>query len=270
MADEIAPTAQAAPVSPAPAPAPVAAAVEPVAAPVATVTPEPAAAPVAPVSAVDSPVVAEPSTVLGSDTKPVEAPIVEKPVEPPKNGEAPAPEGSQSDEPAPLPTYEDFTLPEGVSVEEGALNDFVQEIAEFEVLSKADHAEVQAFAQKLIDRHVIQMKTALERQAEALQQAEVRKKTEWLEKVKADPVLGGNRFNTTTNAALEFIRTHGGDETQQAEFRTLMNETGIGNHPALIRMMANAMNAFREGGPLPAQKPVVESQSKVAKRYGTI
>jgi hypothetical protein len=69
---------------------------------------------------------------------------------------------------------------------------------------------------------------------------------------------------------LQFIRTHGGNEGQQQELRELFDNTGIGNHPALIRIFAKANMAMREGRPVPASTPVKATQSKVEKRYGSM
>ena len=82
-----------------------------------------------------------------------------------------------------------------------------------------------------------------------------------------DPEIGGNRWQTTVDSATNFIRTHGGTEAQQAEFHKIMDESGLGNHPAMIRILARAGAAMSEGRPLAAQAPAV-ALSKTQKLYG--
>lgn len=209
-----------------------------------------------------------PTTVLGAiETKPeiiptevpaeaVEIPVVETDA------------NSQSVETAPLPTYEPFVIPDDIKLEDTKLVEFTKELGEFQNLTKAGQAEVQAFGQKLVDRHLAEVQSATQRLSELYENAWKKQTSDWYESFKADPEIGGNREQTTVNAALEFVRTHGGNDAQQAEFRKLMETTGVGNHPAVIRLMANAMNAYREGKPLPAVKPVAQPTSKVSKRYG--
>lgn len=208
-----------------------------------------------------------------AEVKPVEAdkkttvpeikPTDTKPVE-----EAKKIEGNQSEEPAQLPTYEAFTLPEGVTLENERLSDFTKTLAEFETNTKADHAEVQKLGQQLVDRYVTDVTKTIERYNENVMNQWEKQKNEWKDSFIADPEIGGNRQETTLNSAKEFIRTHGGTSEQQSEFLKLMGSTGVGNHPAMIRMLANAMNANREGKPLPATKPMPEQRSKVVSRYG--
>src|SRR4051812_38285923 len=96
--------------------------VEPVQAVVAA--PAPIVAPVAetpPAAVVEAPKAPE-TTLLGEALKPVEpvvAPVTESPPV-----EAKGTEGGQSDEPAPPPKYEPFTLPEGVTFKEERMGEF--------------------------------------------------------------------------------------------------------------------------------------------------
>lgn len=191
------------------------------------------------------------------DTKPEE-----------KAGEEKKADGSQSEEPAPLPTYEEFKIPEGVILDKEPLEKFTKRLGEFQNLTKAETAKVQEFGQQLIDDHIAGVQDAVKRYNETLVKQWDKQRNDWKTKFEADPEIGGNRKDTTLKAALEFIRTHGGNEEQQVSLRKLFDETGVGNHPALIRVFANAMAANREGRALPASKPAPDSRSKVSTRYG--
>lgn len=260
-----APAVEAAPAAPASVPAqePVKTAESP--APVSTPTPGAAEKPAEP---------AAPTTILGAEppkaeVKPGEKPATEtKPAEGDKPaGDKPKEEGSQSAEPAPLPAYEEFKLPEGVTLKPELVGDFTKLLGEFENGVK-DHASMQDFGQKLVDKHVALVKEGVEKLHAAYQQTWEKQKTDWLQEFKDDPELGGNRQDTTVSAALKFISTHGGNETEQAEFRQLMEKTGLGNNKVMIRLLAKASKNMAEGRMNPAQTPIKEKQSKTQTLYG--
>lgn len=181
-------------------------------------------------------------------------------------------EPSQSDEPAPLPSYEAFTLPEGVTANPERLTTFTNSLGELENAIKSNptaaHDLMQSFGQRFVDMHIAEMKSLSERLTQANTEAQDRQGNEWKDSFLKDPDIGGNRQETTLKSALEFIQTHGGNEAQQQEFRELMDKTGVGNHPAMIRMLANAGRNYSEGKPLPATQPMPQSRSKIQTRYG--
>ena len=51
--------------------------------------------------------------------------------------------------------------------------------------------------------------------------------------------MGGDKLNETVGLLRESVETYAGDTKQVAEFRQLMKETGVGNHPALTRLLYN-------------------------------
>lgn len=259
------------------------------AAPVAQSTPTPAAetissasAPSAAVEAVSPASNAEAATVATpTETKSTDTSLsLLNQDEPKKEGDpAPAeeklaegadkPEG-QSDEPAPLPTYEAFKFPDDVTVDNDRLSDFTKSLAEFENNSKASHEEVQKLGQSLVDRHVEEVRNALTRQMDGIVKQWNDKKAEWVNEFKNDPDLGGKRYETSISEAKEFIRTHGGTPEQINSFYQALKDTGMEAHPAMIRFLINVKNSsgFRAPQQLPAQKPPTVT-SKVAKRYGS-
>lgn len=245
-----------APVAPPVDAAPVAEAVAP-AAVVETAAPE-----VAPNAVVEPPA---PTTVIGDALAP--PPVVESTVEPAPAPDAPKVEG-QSDEPAPPPSYDPFTLPEGYSFAEDRVGEFTGLLGEFEGTTKADHAAVQAFGQKLVERHVAEVQRNLGEYHNALVAQFDAQKQEWLDQFRADPEIGGNRADTTVQAAIQSIRTFGGSDVQQAEFRELMDKSGLGNNPVMIRFLASVSGAAKEGRPLAASTPAAPKKSNTQKMYG--
>jgi hypothetical protein len=121
-------------------------------------------------------------------------------------------------------TYEAYKLPEGVQVDEALLG-------EFNTVAK-ELGLTQAQAQKLVD---LQAKTAAAGdtgRAEYLEQALKAQSDTWVNEIKNDPELGGAKFDATVSTAVKAISTFFGDD-----FRQLLNDSGIGNNPALIRGM---------------------------------
>lgn len=191
------------------------------------------------------------------ETPATDTPAVETPATEPKP-ETPA-------EPV-KPTYEAFKLPDGIQVQEDKLSEFTNDLADFELGAK-DHASTQEFGQKLLDKHIVLVTDAVKNAIEMNKSADLAKHNEWREQTKKDPIIGGNRLETTKSDALKFIRTHGGTAAQQQEFIQLMNETGVGNHPAMIRMLAQAGKNMSEPRPLAATKPASKPENPIDKRY---
>lgn len=243
-----------------------------------------------PVVAPAAEVVAEP-TVLGDEPKKIEPKANEKPAdakpaeevkaeEKPKEeveAEEKKPEGevkaeeakAEEAEPVPLPTYEAWKFPEGIVADDERVGAINKVFGEFEQSAKIDHAAMQEFGQKMVDMHGAALKDQADRIQKAYQDIWQKQTTDWLDAFKKDPEIGGNRQETTTEAARQFIRTFGGTADQQAEVKDLFNKTGIGNHPAVIRLLANANLVKREGKPIPAQKAAPAVVSKIARRYGS-
>lgn len=200
---------------------------------------------------------AKPETLLASEKK------AEESVAEIKTEETPA-EVTAEPEVAPLPTFEPFTLPEGVTFDETKMGEFTKELGEFSINSKADQAEVQKLGQRMVERHVEE----LQRYTESLTNAWNKQKNDWKDSFLKDPEFT-NRTDTVVNSAIDTIAVYGGDTKQQNEFRDLMESTGIGNHPAMIRLLSNVMLAKVEPKPLAAPQIASSAKaSKISKMYG--
>lgn len=198
---------------------------------------------------------AKPETLLGGEKKSEEAAspeVKEEPtVVPPKTD-------------APLPVYEPFTLPEGFIADEAKMGELTSALAEFETKTKASHEEVHALGQKMVEKYI----DGMQRYTESLTQAWNKQKNDWKDAFLKDPEFA-NRTDTVVNSAIDAISVYGGDAKQQEEFRGLMESTGIGNHPAMIRMLSNIMLAKAEPKQLAApQIASIGRTSKVQKMYG--
>lgn len=224
-----------------------------------------------------APKVAEAVTTAPADAQPVvEAKPAEgdpKTVEPVKTPEQQTTseikddKGSQSDEPAPLPVYEQWKLPEDLKLDEKDSTEFNTLLGELQNTTKSDGEVFQKFGQSLVDKHIAAVNTTVGRVHEAYQTAWQKQTDGWRESFIKDPEIGGKRQETTIRLANEFIDTHGGTAENKAAFREIMKQTGLGVHPEVMRLLSSAMSRMSEGKPLPANPPMA-SVSKTQKWYG--
>lgn len=208
------------------------------------------AAPVETAAPADAPVeTAKPETpvppavesVLG-DAKPAETkPAGDKPAEAAKPDEKKA-ETAKEEAPTEvkpeLPVYEPFKVPENVTLEKEPLDAFTKILGEIET-GKLDHAGMQAKGQELIDLAAKQTVESINRYTDSLVQFHENQKKTWFESFKSDPEMGGEKLDATVSTLRDAVEQYAGNETQVAEFRALMKETGVGNHPAVIRLLYN-------------------------------
>jgi hypothetical protein len=145
--------------------------------------------------------------------------------------------------------YGDFKLPEGIAVPE----------AQFEKFKETARANglTQAAAQDLLDLHLAIVQQSVADHAETV--------SAWAEAVKADPEIGGGKYDDSLVAARAAISKFGDDE-----LKAFFNQTGIGNHPALVRFAAKIGRAVREAGFTAARaagQPVDEEKAALQKMY---
>ena len=124
--------------------------------------------------------------------------------------------------------YEAFKNPEGLELDPGALDSF-SEVAKELNLSQDD-------AQKVIDKVSPVM---------AAKQQEVLTglKTQWVKDTSSDKEFGGDKLTENLGMAKRALDTFG-----TPELTTLLNETGLGNHPEVIRAFYRAGKAISEDG----------------------
>lgn len=145
--------------------------------------------------------------------------------------EAPATEQGQPVE------YTDFTVPEGVALDADALGEFVPFAKELGLNQEQ--------AQRLVD-----MGSMI---ASKMQQSSIenwqKQTSEWAEQTKADKEIGGKEFDANIGVALKAIETFG-----TPELKALLDESGIGNHPEIVRFAYKIGKAIGEDNKLVAGK----------------
>lgn len=124
-----------------------------------------------------------------------------------------------------VPEAYDLKMPDGVELDQAATTEFTAIAKEL----KLD----QAAAQKLAD---IGAKMA-QRQADAHAQLV----ETWTEQVKTDKELGGDKLAENLGVARKAIDTFG-----SPELKALLNSTGLGNHPEVVKLAFKVGKAISE------------------------
>lgn len=125
--------------------------------------------------------------------------------------------------------YEDFNLPEGMSVEDSTLQSFLP-------LAKELNLD-QGQAQKLVDYEAGRVQEMIDTQEQVWSDL----RQEWRTAVKSDKEIGGPAFDESLAASKTFLRKYGTPELMEA-----LNSTGMGDHPEFIRAFARAGKAMKE------------------------
>jgi hypothetical protein len=111
-------------------------------------------------------------------------------------------------------------LPDGSVLDPGA----VERIAAY----AKERGLSQEQAQELLNREHGAVAAYVEGQKQVLNSA----RTSWLEEVKSDKEIGGEKYNEAIELSRRLISDFGSEALKQA-----LNETGLGNHPELIRFV---------------------------------
>jgi hypothetical protein len=180
---------------------------------------------------------AEGKQKLDAEGKPIKKPDTEKPA--PK---APA-------------EYAEFTLPEGTTLDE-------QSATEFKGLAK-ELDLTQEQAQKLLDFGGGKIRA----QVEAPYKLWAETQTKWQAEVKADPEIGGTKYESSIAAASQvfvpgesnpFVK----DAKEATALKEALNMTGAGNNPAIVKMFVKMGNLLKEPGSLTGN-PVKDTGAKL-------
>lgn len=139
--------------------------------------------------------------------------------------------------------YEDYILPDGATADPELKAEFDPLVRELGLSQKG--------AQRLVE-----FKSKLDQAQLKLWNDHL---NELSKKAKADPEIGGIRYNESMNAARRVVGQFGNEN-----FRKMLRETGVARHPEMIRFLANIAKrtgetpALGEGGGAVTEKPLHE------------
>lgn len=153
-------------------------------------------------------------------------------------------DGTKGDAPA-VPEKYEFKMPEGVDLDTAAADEF-SAIAKELKLSQADAQRIADVATKM-----------QQKQAEA-QVATVKG---WADQCKTDKEFGGDNLEQNMSVARKAIDTFG-----SPELKALLNTSGLGNHPEVVRFAFKAGKAISEDTFVKAGARVPTPESSLEKR----
>lgn len=134
-------------------------------------------------------------------------------------------EGDEA-KPQGAPEKYEFTAPEGKAYDPEVIGQFSEVAKELNLPQDA--------AQKILDKVA---PVIAERQVQAIEAA----RNAWAVTSKADKEFGGDSLSENLAVAKKALDSFGSDE-----LRTLLNQSGLGNHPEVIRFMYRAGKAISE------------------------
>lgn len=161
------------------------------------------------------------------------------PAETPKSDEAAKPEGA--------PEKYDFKAPEGEHFNEKVIGAFEGIARELNLNNEG--------AQKVLDTVAPVLKAEQDAMIEQARQT-------WLEQTKADPEVGGEKFNESLATAVKAVERFGGDE-----LKSFLDETGLGNHPAVVKTFHKIGLAISEDNRLPGGNAPESGTKDARSRY---
>jgi len=160
------------------------------------------------------------------------------------NAQNPDDKGTKGDEPV-VPEKYEFTMPDGVELDAAAADEF-SAIAKELKLSQADAQRIADVAtkmqQKQAETHVATVKG-------------------WADSCKTDKEFGGDNLDQNLSVARKAIDTFG-----SPELKALLNTSGLGNHPEVVRFAFKAGKAISEDGFIKAGARVPTPESSLERR----
>lgn len=212
--------------------------------PVSTATPLPSNEPA---PAVAGPPLSPPEKVAAAPGDAAAAPAAEVKVE----GDAPS---SLLGESVKAPYNADgLKLPEGLTFADDAKGEFGQWAAK--------HGISQDAAQEVLDWGSSFVKKGQEAAASSQLQAWKDTNATWVKEVQADPEIGGDKLNNVVRPAVSKLLDNFGPE-QGAAIRKMLDYTGTGNHPAMIRLLYGLSKQLTEGGPVAGSVAAVTKETR--------
>ncbi len=159
------------------------------------------------------------------------------------NVQSGAPAAPAPPQPTPEPDYA-FEMPDGIELDKSSTDEFVAIAKELKLPGDA--------AKKLVDLEV--------KRIQAQQQAHTALVESWAEAVKADKEIGGEKLQENLAVARKAL-----DQFGTPELKDLLNSTGMGNHPELVKLAYKIGKAISEDGFVRGAPKAPGTESDLAK-----
>ncbi len=174
------------------------------------------------------------TTLTAADTPPADTPPADTPPadDTGNEGDADGDTDEEGDQTGAPETYEEFTLPEGVQLDSALLEKVTPLFKE--------QGFTQAQAQSLVSLQAEMQATT----AQADQDAFAQMKDDWRDQSKSDKDLGGDNFDQNVALAVTAL-----DKFGTPELRKALDDSGMGNHPEVLRFMYKVGKLTQEDSP---------------------
>lgn len=137
-----------------------------------------------------------------------------------------------------IPETYDLTLPEGMALDADLLGEATPVFKEIGLTNEAAN-KLMPFAAKLLEKS----RTSFETQ---MAEAGAAQRKTWLDEAKAAEDIGGAKWDATIGVAAKGLDAMG--FKAGTPFRALLNDSGLGNHPDMIRAFAKLGELAGEEG----------------------
>ena len=162
-----------------------------------------------------------------------------------EQGEQTAGEQTSEDETGEGPPEDyEFQAPEGMELDQ-------QMLEQFKPLAKELGLSQEA-AQKFVDMYAERMQGFQQERENAIAQQQ----QQWADQAKQDEEIGGEQFDQNVETARKAIDTFGSDD-----LKGFLDETGLGNHPEMIRFAARVGAKISEDTLIPGGQGGGQSKS---------
>lgn len=149
-----------------------------------------------------------------------------------------------------------FTMPEGVEFDAEGFADVEPVLRELNLSQDQAGKLMSAYAEKIVPR-------ITERTMAAQDSAAAELRANLARDLQADPEVGGAKLDESRSLAAKAIAAALPNAEQRSEFSTFLNESGLGNHPLLMRVITHAGRALSEATTAAGEgggTPLTESQ----------
>lgn len=132
-----------------------------------------------------------------------------------------------------------FTMPEGVEFDTEMFNLVKDDLKGMDLSQKGAEKIIGIFAEKVAPK-------IAERTTKAIDDGAAQLSANLARDLQADPEVGGAKLKESQAYAAKAIAQFIPDPAARSEFSKFLNESGLGNHPLLTRVIAGAGRALSE------------------------
>ena len=157
-------------------------------------------------------------------------------------------------------TYADFTLPDGAALAPEVVND-VKAWAKAQNLSQE---QAQRVADLLVQQGQASDAAAREASTKAQDTLVAEARAQWEAELKADKEIGGDKLPENLARAKQVLEKVGGEKLSM-----LLDRSGLGNHPEVVRMFVRLAPSFLEAKHVPADAAANRAASRAERFYGS-